>query len=55
MKAGRLSGVIWAAALAAMLHTGVAQAELKKQWIDYQDGDKPLSGRAAGAQPRRHV
>jgi len=44
MKAGRLSGVIWAAALAAVLHTGVARAELKKQWIDYQDGDKPLSG-----------
>src|SRR5262249_42212144 len=44
MKTWRLSTVIWGAALAVMVQAGAARAELKKQWIDYQDGDKPLSG-----------
>src|SRR5215467_2488797 len=44
MKNTRLSAVIWAAVLAAMFQVGAARAELKKQWIDYQDGEKPLSG-----------
>src|SRR5499427_8002021 len=44
MRASHLSAVIWGAALALMFHAGAARAELKKQWIDYKDGDKPLSG-----------
>jgi dienelactone hydrolase len=40
----RLSAVICAAALAAVFQAGAARAELKKQWIDYKDGDKPLYG-----------
>src|SRR5216683_202287 len=44
MKPSRLSAVIWAVALAAMFQAGAARAELKKQWIDYKDGDKPLYG-----------
>ncbi len=44
MKTSRLSAVIWAIALAAMFQAGAARAELKKQWIDYKDGDKPLYG-----------
>src|SRR5260370_22073829 len=44
MKTSRLSAVIWAVALAAMFQAGAARAELKKQWIDYKDGDKPLYG-----------
>src|SRR5712692_9293244 len=44
MKTSHLSAVIWAAALVLMCQAGAARAELKKQWIDYKDGDKPLSG-----------
>ncbi len=44
MKTSRLSAVIWAVALAAMFQAGAVRAELKKQWIDYKDGDKPLYG-----------
>jgi dienelactone hydrolase len=44
MKTSRLSAAVWAAALAVMIQAGAARAELKKQWIDYMDGDKPLSG-----------
>jgi dienelactone hydrolase len=33
-----------AAALAAVFQSGAARAELKKQRIDYKDGDKPLYG-----------
>src|SRR5260370_20002593 len=44
MKPSRLSAVIWAVALAATSQAGAVRAELKKQWIDYKDGDKPLSG-----------
>src|SRR5260370_8715357 len=44
MKPARLSAVIWAVAMAAMFQAGGARAELKKQWIDYKDGDKPLYG-----------
>jgi dienelactone hydrolase len=40
----RLSAVICAAAVAAVFQAGAARAELKKQWIDYKDGDKPLYG-----------
>jgi dienelactone hydrolase len=44
MKVSRLSVVIWTVAVAAMFQAGAARAELKKQWIDYKDGDKPLYG-----------
>src|SRR5260370_11330901 len=44
MKPSRLSAVIWAVALAATSQAGAVRAELKKQWIDYKDGDKPLYG-----------
>jgi dienelactone hydrolase len=44
MKASRLSTAVWAAAFAIMFQAGAAHAELKKQWIDYKDGDKPLYG-----------
>jgi dienelactone hydrolase len=40
----RFSAVICAAALAAVFQAGAARAELKRQWIDYKDGDKPLYG-----------
>ena len=32
------------AALLACLFAGVAQAEIKTQWIDYKQGDTPLRG-----------
>jgi hypothetical protein len=44
VKASGLSAVMCAAALAAVFQSGAARAELKKQWIDYKDGDKPLYG-----------
>jgi dienelactone hydrolase len=44
MKASRLLTVICGAALAVAIQAGTARAELKKQWIDYKDGDKPLYG-----------
>jgi len=44
MKTLHLSAVIWGAALAVLCQAGTAHAELKKQWIDYKDGDKPLYG-----------
>src|SRR5215472_17389434 len=44
MDTSRLLTVICGAALAIALQAGAARAELKKQWIDYKDGDKPLSG-----------
>ena len=44
MRTSRVSAVIWAAALVVMSQAGAARAELKKQWIDYRDADKPLSG-----------
>jgi dienelactone hydrolase len=44
MKISRLSAVVWAATFAVTFQAGAAHAELKKQWIDYMDGDKPLYG-----------
>jgi dienelactone hydrolase len=44
MKTSRLLTVIYGAALAVAIQAGAARAELKKQWIDYKDGDKPLYG-----------
>jgi dienelactone hydrolase len=44
MKASYLWKAVWAAAFAVTFLAGAAHAELKKQWIDYQDGDKPLYG-----------
>src|ERR1700720_4166628 len=44
MKTSRLLTVICGAALAVAIQGGPARAELKKQWIDYKDGDKPLYG-----------
>jgi dienelactone hydrolase len=44
MKTSRLLTVICGAALAVAIQAGTARAELKKQWIDYKDGDKPLYG-----------
>src|SRR6202047_1982306 len=44
MKTSRLLTVICGAALAVAIQAGAARAELKKQWIDYKDGDKPLYG-----------
>src|SRR5262249_1424648 len=44
MATSRLLTAIGGAALAIALQAGAARAELKKQWIDYKDGDKPLSG-----------
>jgi hypothetical protein len=41
VKTSRLSAVICAAALATVFQAGAARAELKKQSIDYKDGDKP--------------
>jgi dienelactone hydrolase len=44
MKISFLSAVFCCVALAVGVQANAAHAELKKQWIDYQDGDKPLSG-----------
>jgi dienelactone hydrolase len=42
--ASRLATLVCGAALAVALQSGGARAELKKQWIDYKDGDAPLYG-----------
>ena len=44
MKTWRLSAIICAAALATVFQAGAARAELKKQWIDYKDGEQALQG-----------
>ena len=45
MKIVRLmSFVLVAAAAAVVLQAGTAQAAVKTQWIDYKQGDAPLSG-----------
>jgi len=44
MQTSRLLTVICGATLAVAIQAGAARAELKKRWIDYKDGDKPLSG-----------
>lgn len=44
MKVSRLVMLACGAALAVTCHSGAARAELKKQWIDYKDGDAPLYG-----------
>ena len=43
MKIARLTCFILAAA-AIVLQAGAAQAALKTQWIDYKQGNTPLSG-----------
>ncbi len=43
MKIARLVTLVLAAA-AMFLHAGAAQAAVKTQWIDYKQGDAPLSG-----------
>jgi dienelactone hydrolase len=40
----RLAAFAFAAAIAIVLQTGASRAEIKKQFIDYKDGDKQLSG-----------
>jgi len=42
--ATRLATFVLTAALAVALHSGAARAELKKQWIDYKQGEAQLSG-----------
>jgi dienelactone hydrolase len=44
MTVSRLATLVCGAALAIAFHSGSARAELKKQWIDYKDGDAPLYG-----------
>jgi dienelactone hydrolase len=44
MTVSRLATLVCGAALAVAFHSGSARAELKKQWIDYKDGDAPLYG-----------
>jgi len=44
MKTSRLSIAVCGAVLAIAFQAGAARAELKKLWIDYKDGDKPLYG-----------
>jgi dienelactone hydrolase len=44
MKLSRLPTLACGAALAVAMGAGAARAELKKQWIDYKDGDAPLYG-----------
>jgi dienelactone hydrolase len=44
MKASRVLTVICGAALAVAFQSGAARAELKKQWIDYKEGNTPLYG-----------
>jgi dienelactone hydrolase len=43
-KASRVATIAFGAALAFALHSGAARAELKKQYIDYKQGDAQLSG-----------
>ncbi|HEY7298071.1 MAG TPA: dienelactone hydrolase family protein [Xanthobacteraceae bacterium] len=40
----RLAAFGFAAAIAIVLQAGASRAEIKKQFIDYKDGDKQLSG-----------
>ena len=42
--ATRFATFILTAVLAVALHSGAARAELKKQWIDYKQGEAQLSG-----------
>src|SRR5271169_287308 len=44
MKIARLTGLMLAAAAAAVLQAGAAQAAIKTQWIDYKEGNTALSG-----------
>jgi len=44
MKALRLLTVICGAALVVAIQAGAARAELKKQWVDYKEGNTPLYG-----------
>jgi len=44
MRTSRLSTVICGAALAVAFQAGAARAELKKQWIDYKEGNTALYG-----------
>jgi|SRR5579871_161019 len=43
MRIARFLTIVFAA-IAALISSGVAQAELKTQWIDYKQGSTPLSG-----------
>jgi dienelactone hydrolase len=44
MKIARLTSFVLAAAAAVVLQAGAAQAAIKTQWIDYKEGNTPLSG-----------
>src|SRR5271169_4043298 len=44
MKIARLTGLMLAAAAAAVLQAGAAQAAIKTQWIDYKQANTTLSG-----------
>jgi len=44
MKIARLKCLVLAAAAAAVLQAGAAQAAMKTQWIDYKQGNTALSG-----------
>jgi dienelactone hydrolase len=44
MRSSRLVAVTCGAMFTVALQTGAARAEVKQQWIDYKDGDTPLSG-----------
>ena len=44
MKTSRLLTVVFGAAFAVALQAGAARADLKKQWIDYKQGNTPLYG-----------
>ncbi len=44
MKIARLTYLVLAAAAFAVVQAGAAQAAMKTQWIDYKQGNTPLSG-----------
>jgi dienelactone hydrolase len=44
MKTARLAAALAGAALVCLLQTGLAQAAIKTQWIDYKQGDTALQG-----------
>src|SRR5262249_50524685 len=44
MNIARLTSFVLAAAAAVALQAGAAHAAIKTQWIDYNEGNKPLSG-----------
>jgi dienelactone hydrolase len=44
MKITRLASFVVLVASAALLQVGSARAAIKTQWIDYKQGDTPLSG-----------